>query len=158
MCSLERFQEYGDTKSLLEFVRSSGRSVRSYEEAVAGMAPVFEGLAHGERPSYESLDRDLLRQLNAEVKEIVQWMCASNKADIRTRAIELMGTLGYESFVAPLERFLFSEIQWERLTAIAALGQMPGKRPVEILSVAAEDPDPEIRAEVRRVTTNREVS
>ncbi|MGB2603143.1 MAG: HEAT repeat domain-containing protein [Candidatus Sulfotelmatobacter sp.] len=155
MGSLEHVQEDGDSKSLLEFIRESGRPVPRFQEAVAALAPVFEGLHHGERPLYESLHRDSLRQLRPEVEEIAQWMSASGKADIKTRAIELMGALGYGSFVAPLERFLRSEVQWERLTAIGALGQITGKPAAELLAEAAEDPDPQIRAEARRVTAGR---
>jgi HEAT repeat protein len=153
---LQRFQEYGDTKSLLEFVRLSGRSVQKYARAVGALAPVFEALTHGERPSYESLDTGALGHLMAEVEDIVEWMAAGSKADIRTRAIELMGALGCERFVPRLEGFLFSQVQWERLTAIAALAQIPGERSAELLRIAADDHDPQIRAEVRRVTKARE--
>jgi len=155
MNSLERFQESGNAESLLEFVRVSGRSVDRYEQAVAGLAPVFEGLTYGERPAYERLDKDLLRQLTPEVEQIVQWMDSSDKANIRTRAIELMGALGYDSFGSPLERHVASKVQWERLSAIAALASMHGKRSTEILNSIADDPDPQIRAEVRRLTTIR---
>ena len=155
MGALDQFQESGDTGSLLEFVQASGRDVKNYEQAIAGLAPVFEALNFGEQPQYQRLDTDRLSQLKAETKEIVTWMCGSNKADMRTIGIELMGVLGYASFLPSLEHFLFSGIEWERLTAIAALGKMSGERPVELLRMTAQDPNPQIQAEALRVLGGR---
>lgn len=152
MNGLERFQEYGDARGLLEFVRGTGNSAARYESALAELAPVFEGLTHGEAPIFERLDRDHLRLFEPEVEQIVQWMSASSKANIQTSAIGLMGFLGYESFLAPLERYLLSNVKWQRLTAITALASIPGERAAGLLRMAARDPDPDIRAEVVRAT------
>jgi hypothetical protein len=152
---LEHFEQYGDAGSLLQFVREGGGSLERYEHAIEALAPVFEGLTHGERPSYERLDRDRLTALKPEVEQIVRWICASNKADIMTRGIELMGVLGYESFAASLESYVLSKVRWQRLTAIAALGSFPGKRAAELINIVAADPDPEVRAEALRAAKTR---
>ncbi|MCZ7406264.1 MAG: HEAT repeat domain-containing protein [Candidatus Methanoperedens sp.] len=148
--NLQNFQDYGKTGNLLEFVRASGLNVQKYRDALDALGSIFESLSFGEQPIYRNLDLNALQERKTEVKDIVNWMADSNKADMKTVAIELMGFLGWESFVSRLERCLLSEFKWERLTAIKALEQMGSERAVEILRVAIEDSDPEIREAVRK--------
>ncbi len=146
---LQHFQDFGDTNSLLDFVRADGRDARKFQKVIELLASVFEALSFGVRPLYNNIDRNALRLHTTEVENIIKWMADSNKADMKTVAIELMGFLGWESFVPRLERCLLSEFKWERLTAIKALEQMGSERAIEILRVAIDDSEPEICEAVR---------
>jgi HEAT repeat protein len=150
--SLEHFQAHGDRESLLAYIRLLDRNVKEYEAVVAAMEPVFDGLLFGERPCYESLDVNVLRRNRAETEAIVRWTAASSKADIKTSAIELMGVLGWDTFIPLLEQMLSAPAQWERLTAVSALTLISSGRARELLNRAARDPDPQVRkaARIRR--------
>ncbi len=81
----------------------------------------------------------------SEVEDILKWMADSEKADIKVTAMQVMGFLGWESFITYLSQCLSSGIKWERLAAIGALGEIPSEQSLDALRVVVEDPDPEIR-------------
>jgi hypothetical protein len=147
---LEHFQNFGDTNSLLEFIKKSGRNEQNYKEAIINLSPIFESLSMGIQPPYKKLDQNALQRRSPEVGKIVKWMAESRKADMKTTAIELMGFLGWKTFNSYLKRSLSSEIKWERLAAIKALAQIPSKWAIELLRSIAKDPDPEIRKAVQQ--------
>lgn len=154
---LERFQASGSTHSLLEYVRASKLDEPKYQNAIEVLAPVFEGLQFGERPQYYSLNIDALRQQREEVENVVRWMAGSNKADVKSAAIELMGILGWESFFPDLEQSVASAATWERIVAITALGQMSSIQAAEVLESATKDPDPQVsQAAHRALSWSRE--
>ena len=154
---LEQFQDSGDINSLLRFVRAEGKDQDKYKDAVGHLKLVFDAQMFGVRPIYENLDRVALRQCMAEVTDIVGWMASSDKADLKIRAIELIGFLGWEPFLPLLEQHLASEAKWERLTAISALGQIASARAVTILTAVTDhDPDPEIRTAAQRAIRSKE--
>lgn len=99
---LEGFQEFGDVSSLFDFVRTTGREGEKYRDALDGLKLVFDAQEFGLRPSYQDLDLDVLGHRKAEITDIVTRMAGSSKADIKTRAIELMGFLGWEPFLSLL--------------------------------------------------------
>ena len=150
---LRRFQDQGDRDGLVQYLRASGSDTASYRQVIDGLEPVFEALSFGEQPSYESLDKESLRGHAAEVEEVVELMFASVKADMRAAAAGLMGYMGWDSFVAPLERLLVSDVQWERLTAVRALAQMRNEKALTALKAAAASDDPEVRAEALRIVS-----
>jgi len=143
---LQRFQDAGDVESLLKFVETTGKAPRNYQEAANSMAPIFQAISSGRPPAYDQLDRETLRHRMSEVEEILKWMADSKKAEIKATAIQVMGFLGWESFIPYLSQCLCSGIQWERLAAISALGEIPSERALDALRAVVEDPDPEIRA------------
>lgn len=152
---LRDFQEYGDQNSLREYIRLSGRSAGRFEQAITGLGPVLDALRFGEQPAYENLDILILQHHQPEVDEIVNWMLASSKADMKTRAIETMGQLGWESFIDSLAKLLESPNAWERLAAVKALGKISNARAIEILINSARDADPQIRSEIDQILKTR---
>jgi len=149
--NLKRFQENGDIESLLHFVRTSGRDEETYKAALDDLKPVLDALSFGWRPIYKNLDLTALRKRVTEVTDIVVWMAGSDSADMKSRAIELMGILGWESFIPLLRQHFSSEAEWERLAAIRALGQFSGDLTSEIFHAAAEyDPSQEVRDAARQ--------
>lgn len=90
---LRRFQDFGDTNSLLEYVRLTGRDTGRYKAALQVLDSVFEPLSHGEHPRYRDLDRQHLRDYAAEVRFIAGCMAASGKADMQDSAAELLRLL-----------------------------------------------------------------
>jgi hypothetical protein len=153
---LQWFRETGSTTSLLDFVRGTGKDEQRYKEALDLLKPVFEALTFGWRPEYQNLDRNALRQRMTEVVDIITWMAGSVKADMKTRALELMGHLGWDPFFPLLQQHLASGEKWERLTAVRALGQTASDRTAPLLRELAADPDPEIRDAVRRLFPHEE--
>ena len=143
---LERFQDSADPDGLLRHVRRAGKDPQKYQEAVNALAPVFDALAAGKKPSYEGLGRGRLRARPDEVGDILRWMAESRRAEMRISALELMGVVADESFVADLARHISAEGKTERLAAIASLGETGSERAVEALKAVMRDPDPEIRA------------
>src|SRR5258705_2093699 len=115
-------QAVADFDSLLNSARANGEDVERYKAALADLSPVFDALSFGWRPIYQDLDVGALSRRMPEIIGIVRWMAASQKADLRTRAIELMGFLGWQSFGPDLRRHLSAEAASERAAAIAADG------------------------------------
>lgn len=146
------FQRTGNPEALLRHLRAKGRSEPKYRRAVEALAPFFEGLNMGERPSYESLYAAEILRRKAEVKNIVIWMVGSDMADVKTAALELAGFLRWDELIPLLTRSATSGPKWERITAIRALGRMGTKGRVALHSV--EDDDPEIRMEIARLRRN----
>jgi HEAT repeat protein len=103
----------------------------------------------------DELDRVGLRRHEAAAVDILVWLSESPKADLKTAAIELMGALGWESFLAPLERALSSPTSWEREAAIGSLAKLPGRRAAELLGRAADDADRVVRAAAQRALESR---
>jgi hypothetical protein len=144
---LRQFQDYGNRDSLEQFVRASGLDLGKYVSALNQLMPVFDALSFGEQPNYERIDKTPLEQHASEVQQILTWMTASGKADMRAAAIGLMGLLSWEVFFPPLERFLASDVQWERLAAIRALAKNQNKKAAALLRGALLDSDSQVRAE-----------
>jgi hypothetical protein len=90
---LRRFQEYGSTEDLAQYVRLSGGDTARYEAAVRLLEPVFDPLGHGEYPRYGDLDRQRMRGHEAEIRSIAGWMAASEKADLSGAGTALLGLL-----------------------------------------------------------------
>ncbi|HEX9988837.1 MAG TPA: HEAT repeat domain-containing protein [Chloroflexia bacterium] len=147
---LNGFQETGSLDSLFEYVRASKRDEQRYREAADALAPIFEALQFGEQPQYDRLDANALRARMSEVEDIATWMAHSSKADLKSTGLELMGFLGWDSFLSCLEESASSEADWERLTAINALAQVPTPRAAEALKAALEDSDPQVRRAAKR--------
>jgi hypothetical protein len=148
---LERFRESGDPESLLLSIQAQGKNQASYADALNQLQPVFEALKFGLRPLYKDLNSIALQRRMAEVTAIVAWMAGSQKADMKTIAIELMGHLGWQSFRPLLELHAVAPQKWEQLTAIAALGQVASEWAKALLGTIAEsNPDAEVRAAAQR--------
>ncbi|MDQ3803242.1 MAG: HEAT repeat domain-containing protein [Acidobacteriota bacterium] len=145
---LQRFQASADTDSLLRHVRRLGKDPQKYQAAADALAPVFNALAAGKKPSYEGLRPDALREREQEVSDILRWMAGSENVETRIAAIELMGLVGAQSFTDDLTRFLSSGDKRERLAAIGSLGEIASERSMGALKTVAQDPDPEIRTAV----------
>jgi hypothetical protein len=92
---LRHFQDYGDRSSLELFIRASGLDLEKYLPALDSLAPVLAAVAFGEHPNYERINKAALEQRPSEVKQILTWMSASDKANMRAAAIGLMRMLGY---------------------------------------------------------------
>jgi HEAT repeat protein len=142
---LAHFQDYGDVASLLSFVRQTSRNPQPYVESIETLAPVFTALSHGERPNYQSLDVGALRERKTEVSAIIRWMAGSKKANMKTRALELMGVLGWDEYRPDLEASLGSDKEWIRQTAIAALEEVLSPWAADLLRAATNHPDPQTR-------------
>lgn len=151
----QRFLDAADTESLLEFVRLTGGDEQAYGEAVRLLAPVLEPLAFGEQPRYASLTPEALGRRRAEVEQIVQFLADSPKADARAAAVGTMAQLGWQTFTRRLAQLLASEVHWERLGAVEALGRIGGQPAIELLISAASDRNPEVSAAARRALAQR---
>ena len=126
-CLLQACQDLGCPECLPEFVQVSGREVQKYPEVVDLPVPVFEGLLFRIQPSYEGMEgRDLYERM-AKVEELVRGMADSRRADMTTIALDPMGFPGWEALRSNLEGSFASELKWERLTAVGALGRVSGK-------------------------------
>ncbi len=90
---LRRFQEYGDTDSLLEYIRLTGKDIARYKMAIQILTPVFDPLGHGESPRYRDLDHQQLRDYQTEVRFIATCMAGSEKADLQSSAAQLLDLL-----------------------------------------------------------------
>lgn len=90
---LQHFLDFGDTDSLLAFVKATGKDVGNYEEALVFFAPVFEALSFGLQPRYEALDLAAAKQRPAEVENIVKWMDQSQKVDMQEAAKRILSRL-----------------------------------------------------------------
>jgi hypothetical protein len=90
---LQRFQEYGDTKSIVEYIRLTGKDSARYKIALQILTPVFDPLGHGEYPRYRDLDRQRLRDYETEVRFIASCMAGSEKADLQGSAAQLLDLL-----------------------------------------------------------------
>lgn len=95
---LRHFQDFGDTGSLLNFVKATGRDTEKYGKALSIMAPVFEALSLGLQPAYDELKLDAMEQSVTEVANILEWMAQSSKADMQDAATEIMRRLGWKQF------------------------------------------------------------
>ena len=100
---LRRFKENGDTVELQAYIRAT-RKGTDYQEAIADLGPVFDALANGEQPDYESLDRIALRQRGEALAQIMDWMADSPKADLKSAAHSLMGLLACDRFIPRLQQ------------------------------------------------------
>ena len=118
---LREFQETGKTDRLLEFVRSSGRHVDSYRKVLAALRPVLEPLSFGEQPRYDDVEHEALAAHVQATVDVIRWSAGSNRADLRSAALRLMGTLGWDEFSGDLLTATRSPDAWERLAAKEAV-------------------------------------
>lgn len=86
---LQHFQDFGDTESLLEFIKAGGSDTNRYREVVRILTPVFDTLSVGLQPAYNELNQEMLEQNRTEVENILEWMAQSNKADMQAAAEEI---------------------------------------------------------------------
>lgn len=147
---LRRFQDLGTKEALLVYVQTLGQETAEYEKAMDAIEPVLRPLSFGMRPAQELLDREALQRWPDAVRDILSWLADSQKADRKTAAVELMGALGWESFIPRLEQLLSSAVPWERMASVQALAQMGTSRAIRLLRGAVMDPDPAIRNAVHR--------
>jgi hypothetical protein len=93
LAQLRRFQENGDINSLTEYVRLIGKDTARYAIALRVLTPIFDPLGHGESPRYHDLDRQSLRDYEAEIRFIASCMADSEKADLKGGAAQLRDLL-----------------------------------------------------------------
>jgi hypothetical protein len=91
---LRHFQDFGDKDSLLEFIKATGRDAERYRQALRILAPVFDPLSLGLEPAYDELNLEMMEQHRPEVKNILEWMAKSSKADMQEAAAETRRRLG----------------------------------------------------------------
>ncbi len=135
---------------MLAYVNALHRDARPYGAAMDALEGVLRPLSFGLRPDLLLVDENLLRQSAAAVVDILSWLADSEKADLKTAAISLMGVLGWESLLARMERSLQASPTWERAAAVEALARMGTPRARALLRGAEQDPDPAVRAAIRR--------
>jgi hypothetical protein len=93
LAQLRRFQENGDTNSFMEYVRLIGKDTARYAISLRILTPIFDPLGHGEYPRYHDLDRQRLRDYEAEIRFIASCMAGSDKADLKGCAAQLRDLL-----------------------------------------------------------------
>jgi hypothetical protein len=93
LAQLRRFQESGDTNSLMEYVRLIGKDTARYAIALRILTPIFDPLGHGEYPRYHELDHRRLRDYEAEIRFIADCMGDSDNADLSGGAAQLRNLL-----------------------------------------------------------------
>jgi hypothetical protein len=152
---LKAFQSSGRKEDLLACLQAEGRDPADHLAAFEGLEEALRPLFFGLRPAPEDLDRRRLGEHATATTEILHWLAGSPKADLKTAAIELMGGLGWETFVPHLERALSSPASWERMTALRSLARLPGSRAAELVRRAVDDPDPAVSAAARELLDPR---
>lgn len=90
---LKRFQDVGDTRSLLEYLERTGNERDRYEAALRVLNPVFNSLHHGEHPEFSALDPAQLRAMEPEIRVIATCMADSGKADLNSSGARLLKLL-----------------------------------------------------------------
>jgi HEAT repeat protein len=148
--NLRRFQETGEMASLLAHVRQSGEDAPMFEQAIARLAPVLDPIAFGEHPRLDAVSEADLQPVAAQVIAILGWMLDSPKANLRDAATDLMGALGWETFLPTLTARFATGATADRVAALRALSRMPQAQAHYIVHEAGTDPDPEVRAESAR--------
>lgn len=152
---LEAFKRLGRREDLLAYVGARGGNPDPYAAAIDALRAALEPLAFGLRPALGALDRESLREHAAATTEILDWLADSPNADLKTAAMEVMGSLGWEAFVPRLERALSAAPSWERVAAIDGLAKLPGRRAAELVRRAVDDPDPAVRSAARQIVESR---
>jgi hypothetical protein len=150
--NLRRFQDTGSADYLLAYIKNSKENPDRHEEVVRSLNPILAAVTFGWPPDYSLLDVDNLESYQEELSEIVTWMDSSQKVDLVAVGIALMGFFHYEVFKLPLQRHVASGEVWERKAAIEALAKFDAPWAAALVaSVAANDPDQDVRAAARRV-------
>ncbi len=139
------FQETANLRSLIEFARASGRDAKGYERVADGLEPVLGPLRLGEHPRYGEVGTAELEREVGATCDIVRFLAASPKADLRVAGLTLMGILGWDEFIDDLSDAARSPEQWERLTAIDALARAGSALSFGVLDALREHSDPETR-------------
>ena len=147
---LQVFQSSGRKEDLLAYLRATGRKPDEHSAAIDALGLALEPPSFGLRPAVRVPDREGLVKHAAATTEILAWLSASPKADLKTAAMELMGSLGWDAFIPALERSLSSSAVWERIAAIQSLALVPGQRAADLIRGAAGDADPAVRAAAHR--------
>ena len=127
-----------------------------YGAAMDALEDVLRPLSFGLAPALSLVDPFRLQPLADAVTDILSWLADSEKADLKTAALALMGVLGWESFLARLGRSLRAEATWERAAAVDALARMGTRDARALLLGVGEDPDPGVRAAIRRALRSGE--
>jgi hypothetical protein len=117
------FQELGDTGALLQYAKEIGGDTERYRSAVGALKPIFEALMVGLQPSLGELDCGELERLRSEVATIVIWMAESDRADMKTAGIRMMGFLHWERFMPRLKLLADSDLAWLRDESKKALAK-----------------------------------
>ena len=142
-------------EALHRALHASGKDPALYERAIQALLPVLEPLSFGEHPRYDQVDLLHARAAPEEIEGVVRWMAASDRADLRTAGLTLMGTLRLIDLRPELLQVLASGSVWERVTAAGALAEMLDDSARAALRAHRHDPTPEVRAAVRSALARR---
>jgi HEAT repeat protein len=146
---LSRFQQLGDLEALAAHGRALGYDEARLRGAIDVLRPVFARLSFGEQPDYGSVDRRRLREHEWESALIVRCMADSDRADLRSAGLQLMGVMDSSVFLDDLGQAMASNRDWERIESARALGRMSLPSASSILESAIDHPDPPTRRAVR---------
>lgn len=152
------FQRYGDVESAIKFVsvQQKGKE-NTYKEMFSLLKPIFEALSLGIQPQYELINKIDLLEFKFEVMNVIHWMMDSDRADMKTTAIDLMGYLGNEDYIQMLLECLSSAEEWIRIHTVKALTHFEGMEAMEALIKALDDHSIQVkRAAVQGLVSRNE--
>lgn len=138
---LERFLQDADVTALLRHAAAAGRDVGEIREALANLDAIFTALTYGLHPNIASLDRAALQSHASGTSFVAQAMAGSDRADLRSAGLQVIGLLDDPCLMGVLLEALHSEVTWLRLSAIEALSRMSAMYSRPVLEAMAQHED-----------------
>jgi len=139
--NLRRFQQNADIDAFLTYAAAVGHDVNEIREALANLESIFTAFNYGEHPNFALLDRAALQSHASGVAQIARAMVGSDRADVKSAGLQVIGLLDDPSLMEVLLEALRSEATWLRVAAIEALGRMSAAYSLPVLKAMARHED-----------------